>query len=469
MSKKSIFDRMFPPRAMSKIDKQNLQQKNVSPTWNIFEGGKDATFFDLSDHEVITNGYNTNPYVYAVVDKLAGLMAMVPYKVCKITDAEKQAEYKSLSWEEKISYEGQRLKEHALEDVPDHDAQQLMDYPNKEQGGYEFRKAYFINKLVTGNMYIEALRGSDSRPPRELWNLPVLSVTLNPSNNFYDKVLEYFFSWGQTQKTIQPKNILHSKYYNPVGRMYGLSPLSAGRRAVQSVNDADKWNASLLQNGAKPEYVIVVAEGTPETERKKLKKRFMDEYGGPHKQTSEPIVTEEGFMKFESLGYTMKDMDWQNATLTNMRKVFDIYGVSGEVFNDPQNKTQSNKREAVRSLYTDRVLPEVESVKDEFKRWVLPMYSENNLTLVADTSGIDALNEELDKIVERNKGRWWMTPNRKLQSEGKDPVDNPLMDEVWVPSNRVPASSLQMTEITDEEAKEVYGFDKVKLNGHGKD
>lgn len=460
----SIFDKLVPWRTMEPINK-SMQEKGLSG-WSVKTyGGKEATFFDVSDYEVLTKGYNTNPYVYAVVNKLAFLMAMVPFKVSKVTNEQKQAKYKSLSWEDKVKPQGRKLKEESLEDVPDHDLQKLLDHPNDEYGGFEFRQSYFINKLSTGNMYIEALKPTDSRPPTELYNLPPLSVTINPTNNFYDKVRQYFFSWGATSKDIEPELVLHSKYYNPLGRIYGLSPLSAARKATQSVNDADNWNASLLQNGAKPEYVIITANGTTDAQKKKLKKRFMDQYAGPHKQTSEPLVVDEDFMKFESLGYTMKDMDWVEANLTNMRKVYDVYGVSSEIFNDPKNKTQANKKEATRSLYTDRVLPEVESIKDEFARWLLPMYPDENLALTCDTGGVDALNEQEDKIAERLERIDYFTPNEKRAEMGKERIDEEWADMVYMPANKVPAQSVGTMSDPLEEAKDVYNFEKVKLNG----
>lgn len=465
----SIFDKIFPPRSMDPINKeQDMQEKGLSG-WSVKTyGGKEATFFDVSDYEVLTKGYNTNPYVYAVVNKLAFLMAMVPMKVSKVVDKQKQAKYKSLSWEEKITPKGERIKEESLEDAPEHELQQLLDNPNGEYGAFEFRQSYYINKLSTGNMYIEALKPTDSRPPTELYNLPPLSVTINPTNNFYDKVEQYFFNWGATAKDIEPEKVLHSKYYNPLGRIYGLSPLSAARRATQSINDGDEWNASLLQNGAKPEYVIITANGTTPEQKTKLKKRFMDQYAGPHKQTSEPLVVDEDFMKFESLGYNMRDMDWVNANLTNMRKVYDVYGVSSEIFNDPTNKTQANKREAIRSLYTDRVLPEVEAVKDEFERWLKPMYPDSeNITLVCDTSSVDALNEEQDKIAERLERIDYYTPNEKRAEMGKERIDEEWADMVYMPANKVPAQSVGTMSEPLEEAKDIYNFEKVELNGHG--
>jgi len=208
---------------------------------------------------------------------------------------------------------------------------------------------------------------------------------------------------------------------------------------------------ALIQNGAKPEYVIVVPEGTGEQQRENIKKDWMDRYAGKNNIGKEPFVAEGDFMKFEQLGYNVKDMDWANSNLTSMRKVYDVYGVSSESFNDPETKTMSNKKEAIRSLYTDRVLPEYEIFVDELTRWLVPMYGDENITLTMDLSGIDALNEEKDKVATRMSTSEWLTMNEKRQEMGFDRIDNPVFDEPWLSLNKMPLSEMMMEPTNPEE------------------
>lgn len=457
----SIFDKLNPVRTMDKIEKQIEKGQSVA-MWE--SGKKTADFFDLNDHSVILNGYNSNPFVYSAVNRIATLMASIPIKAQKLVKEKSYYKYKSLSWAEKATRDGYKLKEEAFEDIPESAIQQLLDNPNKEEGAREFRFNQYVNKLVTGNMFVEGLQPTDSRPPIELWNLPPLAVSINKSQNFYDKILEVHFNWGQTSKVIPKEKILHSKLYNPDGSVWGLSPLSAARRSVQMVNDGDEWNAALLQNGAKPEYVLIVAPGTPHEEKEKLKKRFRDNYTGPKNASKDPLVIDEDFMKFESLGYTVKDMDWQNSQLTSMRKVYDVYGVSSEIFNDPENKTMANKKEAVRSMYTDRILPEVETIVDEYQRWLVPKFGDENVFLTLDLTGVDALNEEKDKVADRMAKAEWLTWNEKRAEMDYEAIDNPLFDEPWIGLNKLPLSEIMMEpEPTEDEVKEL--IKEYSVNG----
>lgn len=432
----SIFDKLYPARSMDKIDTAKKQVKGQSfALWT--SGGKKASFFDVNDHSTIKNGYNTNPFVYSVVNRLAGLAADIPLKVQKVIDSKKFAKYMSLDFEAKATNKAHQLKAQSVEDMPDHDLQHLLNRPNAEQGYYEFAKSYYIDKLVTGNSFVFGMEPTEGRPPVELWNLPPLGVTINESNNFFNKILEIYFQWGQTSLTIPPDKFMHSKYYNPTGSVYGLSPLSAARLAMQALNDGDEWNVSLIQNGAKPEYILIVPEGTPDDEKDQLKKRWKETQQGPHSVGTEPLVLEENVIKFHSLGYTVKDMDFINSTLTNMRKVYDVYGVSSEVFNDPQNKTQANKREAIRALYVDRVMPEVSSFCDNLQRWLVPKFG-NDIVLTPDLSAVEALSEERGKKVEWMSRLPVLVPNILMQELGYEAVDDPAMDIPYIRSGYVP-------------------------------
>jgi HK97 family phage portal protein len=439
----SVFNKLFPPRTFDKAETNMIEKLSG---WSVFtDGKKTANLFDINDHSVIQNGYNQNPYVYSVVNRLAMLCASIPIKAQKVTNEKGAFKYKSMQYIDRVSPKGLQVKEESFEDVPDHPLQGLIDNPNKQDGYFEFWYNFFINKLVTGNAFVEAIKPTETRPPVELWNLPPLAVSLNETNDFYNKILEVYFSWGQTQKTIPIELILHSKYYNPDGRVWGLSPLSAARRAVKMINDGEDWNVALIQNGAKPEYVIVVPQGTGHEQRERIKKDYMDRYTGPGKAGKEPFVAEADFMKFEQLGYTVKDMDWATSNLTSMRKVYDVYGIGSELGNDPENKIQSNKREAMRSLYTDKILPEVDSRIDELNRWLVPMYGEEKLMLVSDLSGVDALNDEKDKVATRMAQSEWLTMNEKRQEMGFERIDNPVFDEPWLGLGKLPLSEVMMT------------------------
>lgn len=437
----SIFDRLNPARKYG----YDLVKKSqtIGRTGGIdisFIGGKKATFFDLSDYEVITNGYNSNPYVYAVINRLSTLKAVVPFEVKRMVSIAKYDRYKAKSFTEQASRKALRLKEEAIENWDEHPANKLLHRPNARMSGYTMRKQLYTDIDLTGNMYIEAIMGASY--PTELWALPPVNVTLQDSGNFYKPIRNAYFSHQQTQKTLEPEMFLHHKYYDPTGKIYGLSPLAAARKAVQQLNDGDAHNAALLQNGAKPEYLIMVPEGTPQEEMDKLKQEFESKYGGPYK-AGRVMVFDEA-TKFESMGFTMKDMDFQQSQLANFRKVCDIYNVSSEIFNDPDNKTQANKAEAIRALYTDKILPDVSELADQLTTWLGSFWPNDNIIIEPDLSQVDALSDERGKVYDRLSKPIPLTMNQKLEEMGYERSDAEGMDEVWMPTGWAPMGSQSM-------------------------
>src|SRR5690554_2511839 len=129
----NIFNRIYPPRNMDKVQTEQVKEKLSG--WSVFTSGKKtADLFDLNDHSVVLNGYNTNPYVYSVVNRLALLMSSIPIKVQKVKNEKAHYKYKSLPPEERLSVKALKLKEESYEDAPDHRLQQLLDRPNKQDG-----------------------------------------------------------------------------------------------------------------------------------------------------------------------------------------------------------------------------------------------------------------------------------------------------------------------------------------------
>jgi len=109
------------------------------------------------------------------------------------------------------------------------------------------------------------------------------------------------------------------------------------------------------------------------------------------------------------------------------------------------------------------VLPEADNFKGEFERFLLPMYPEDNLMIAIDTSAVAALNEERNKIAERMEKVDYFTENEKRAEMGAERIDEEWADMVWKDARKVPAQSLGDVQL--EDAKEIYNFDEIKLNG----
>ncbi len=55
--------------------------------------------------------------------------------------------------------------------------------------------------------------------------------------------------------------MLHLKLFNPLNDHYGMSPLEAAQRPVDTHNAAAAWNKAMLDNAARPSGALVYAAG----------------------------------------------------------------------------------------------------------------------------------------------------------------------------------------------------------------
>ena len=81
------------------------------------------------------------------------------------------------------------------------------------------------------------------------------------------------------------------------------------------------------------------------------------------------------------------------------------------------------------------------------------MFGDESLLLGIDLSGVDALNEEKDKVANRMSQSWWLTLNEKREQMGFEAIDDELFNEPWLPMNIMPFSDIGLNPFTEEDEK----------------
>ena len=104
----------------------------------------------------------------------------------------------------------------------------------------------------------------------------------------------------------------------------------------------------------------------------------------------------------------------------------------------------------------DPMRRELNKIKDELNRWLVPAYGEK-LYIDFDYTSISEMQEEMDKVVNQMSSAWWLTPNEKRQamSYGVEP-DNEKLNDYYIPMNLVP--------LQDEAIEEDFKSVKVDYN-----
>lgn len=419
--------------------------------------GNAPIFMDDTPNEYIRSGFSYNPDVYSVVNHITNAISSVPPVVMEEVDERKARKYKRLKQNRRYKtsadkiQEARELKEEAFEEVdPEDDLARLIDRPNPLQAWPEFFENLMGFKFVTGNTYAHGIELTDGRFG-EMWVLPPQYTRIKADKSFETVVNAYVLEiYGRSSDDIPPEQIMHLKYWNPDyshtgSHLYGMSPLKAARRSIRSSNDGLQAMAKAFNNMGAEGMLYPDDENVElgQQQQDQIQKHFDRRGAGPDNYKRALIMSAK--MGWTNFGMSPVDLEIIEGKKLSMRDICNIYSFPSELLNDPDNKTNTNKRESRRQLWLDVGIPALERAYAELNRWLKPRFDgDKTYHIDYDTSGIEALADDM-----KTKAEWisrlvdiGLPPNRGLKEMDFDPVDDPLMDQPWLSMNKMPLSSI---------------------------
>ena len=284
-------------------------------------------------------------------------------------------------------------------EIPNHP---LLDLLNRPSGAYskaEFLEAVYAYFLLAGNSYIEAV-GPDRGPPKELWPHRPDRMQVVAGRYGFPEAYRYTVNGIPKDWPVNPLNgdgpILHMKDFNPLDDWYGMSRIEAAAYGIDRHNAASAHNKALLDNGARPSGALVfkpvkLDDGTysaaPQSMIDAAREKLNDTHVGPEK-AGKPFVFS-GDVKWEEMGTTPKDMDFNEGKLDAARDILAAIGVPAMLL-VPGESTYSNRSEANLELYERTVIPLAELFVAGLNKWLCPRFGEG-LRLGLDYDNISAL------------------------------------------------------------------------------
>ena len=250
----------------------------------------------------------------------------------------------SLPW---LMYEGTR-------EVTEHPLLSLLARPNPGQPGRDFTEQVIGFLLVAGNSYVEKVEIDGA--PRELHALRPDRVKAVASSNGWAEGFEYSVN-GQSVR-LPRESVLHLKLFNPLSDHYGMSPLEAAQRAIDTHNAASAWNKAMLDNSARPSGALVYAAGDGQLTAEqfdRLKAELEASYQGAS-NAGRPMVLEGG-LDWKQMGHSPKDMEFMAAKDGAAREIALAFGVPPMLLGIPGDNTFANYMEASRAFWRQTVLP----------------------------------------------------------------------------------------------------------------
>lgn len=320
----------------------------------------------------------------------------------------------------------------------------LLKRPNSEQSYKTFMRLAVMYRLISGNTYIHNLRVSTGRiMGMELLRPDRVQILTTRENEPY--AYQYTVA-GQTYTypidELGLSDVLHIKEPNPLSDLYGMSPISAAIMSIHQHNKSVDWNATLLENSAKPPGIFSIVnrnDGAPPPDQQTLdniRDRLHEKYSGYKNAGKIPVV---GFdMRWESLGMSPTDMDWLNGKNSSARDICLALNYPAFLLGLPEGATYNNITEAKLALYEDCVIPLAENMYSDLAHYINQQMNEN-IEIAPDLDKIMALmprREAARRNARDDLQAGVITTNEAREENHYDPIEGG--DEILVPAGKLP-------------------------------
>ncbi|MDX2113697.1 MAG: phage portal protein [Alphaproteobacteria bacterium] len=303
----------------------------------------------------------------------------------------------------------------------------LIRQPNPSQSMADFFGALYHYRLISGNVFVQAIAPRDGLPAElHLLRPDRVSIVAGkaalPSAYRYtvgDKIMEF-----PVDRLTGRSSVLHLKNFHPLNDWYGLSPVEAAAYSIDQHNHAAAWNQSLMQNGARPSGALVVrSEGASggslsEDQYSRLKTQIDEQFSGSA-NAGRPILLEGG-LDWKEMSLSPKDMDFIEAKNSAARDIALAFGVPPQLLGIPGDNRYANLQEARLALWEQTVIPLLESTVSSLSGWLGAFFGQG-LELIANTDDVPVLALRNQTIWDRVERASFLTEDEKRAAVGYPP------------------------------------------------
>jgi HK97 family phage portal protein len=265
--------------------------------------------------------------------------------------------------------EGEEKKE-----IINHPFELLLQKPNPVDSRFEFLRASYAARKLTGNCYWWLNKIMEKEPPSEIWFIPPDRITPVPDKNLYLKGYSYDPGGGQLIALL-PDEIVHFRRYNPNNRFVGLSAIES--LAVVAIGDMkmQDWNTRLFgQNNARLPGVLSFADMIPDAEWKRMLEEAEDKAAKRQIMMLRGVGT--GAVTYQNIAANPKDMEFLAGRTMNKEEIWSVLA-PGLVSMLDKNATEANSKTGERTFREHTVYPLIVEIAEKINTELLPYWGDN--------------------------------------------------------------------------------------------
>lgn len=392
--------------------------------------GTNEVYTSIDTETAISEGYNANTAVFSILSKDAQKFAAIPQYLIKETEDD-------------------------VKEKVDNELFKLLNRPNSYQGADSFRELARTYYKLTGEAFIWLNRGDlgdlegDARlakPVLEMYVLPSDYVIVVPDPADVYGILGYVLELGGTKLKIAKEDIIHWKTVNlnfDAGsrtHLRGFSPLTAGYKTLQQNNDATAAAVRMYQNdGAKGLAYSTDWDRLSPAQGLAIQEVLDRKINGTSNK-GRVVQLNAGQLGYIDLGKSNADLGLLEGKNVSMQELCFLFDVPYEFFDS--KTTFANKEQAQKGWITNSIIPACKQFDDELNRVLLQAFGLKGLKIESDYSELPELQKDYSSMVTSLATAWWLTGNEKRDWMDMDKLENPVMDQIFLPAGYQPAENM---------------------------
>lgn len=375
--------------------------------------GGHYTQYDTSGQTYLEEGLLKNPIVSAIVGQRADKAKQIPSYVKKIKNKNAKRRLDRFNQSTKWFPTNQQfiksleLKNKAFEE-------EFMDFPmekpNELQTWGEIDALYETFMATTGNYYEYHLKGDLSSEPVAVYPLPshLMKIVLKPNASMLgvESPIDYYMMIeGNTYVKFEADNVMHVKLPNPdYGQngehLYGLSPLRAALRNIQSSNLAVDLNNDTMLNGGAFGFIHGMETPLTSDQGNEIKARLKEMRAS--KDVLGKIQGSSAKLGFTQVRMSAKDMelfkylDWDEKQIANNLKWSNVL-LNSEAKGDYGGTITAEERRVV----SNTTMPSLQLLDEARNDRFLPLFKGyENAIIEHDPSDLPEMQQDMKTLME---------------------------------------------------------------------
>ena len=343
----------------------------------------------------IENGYKDSSLVYVAASAAALAASSVP-------------------WKAEVQEAGQWVP------APGHPIEVLLMRPNFKTAGQQMVERLGLHLNLAGNALLRkvllnrTLEGASLPVVSELWNLQPQGISPIPDRELW--VSAYEFRSADVVMRFPAEEIIHFMLPDPGNPFWGLSPLEAMSKTVDTEREATSWNMVSMTNRAVSDGVFSSKDPMTPDQYKQYSEQIFEQHQGKDGAHAPWVLG--GGMTWQEMGKTPVEMDFIDSLKYQREMILSGYHVPPVMAGFFDDATLANAEVSRRLWWVDFVVPYLKRIGDVLRLSLVPHFGDPaTLRVVPDLSDVDALR---DNVMEQTKIFTLLTKNGVPYNEASE-------------------------------------------------